>query len=200
MVELTFFDYVNKFGESQERSMFGGIGLFREDAMYALLTNDRIYIRGGKELDDRLTALGCEKYRHVKKQTVATVNYYDITALFADNYQGLDEIVGSSIQLAVSQRVVKKKSANRRLRDLPNMQLTLERMVKKAGVEDVDTFIELGAPEVFNKVCEIYGNAVDIKLWWKFAGAIDGIHWKLIQEPRTRQLLDSCPSVKFSFN
>jgi DNA transformation protein len=34
MVERTFFDYVNKFGESQQRSMFGGIGLFQEDAMY----------------------------------------------------------------------------------------------------------------------------------------------------------------------
>ncbi len=149
--------------------MFGGIGLFREDAMYALLTNERIYIRGGKELDDRLAALGCEKYRHVKKQTVATVNYYDITALYADNYQGLDEIVGSSIQLAVSQRIVNKKSANRRLRDLPNMQLTLERMVKKAGVEDVDTFIELGAPEVFNKVCEISVSSLFCLLPWSLS-------------------------------
>ncbi len=200
MVELTFFDYVNKFGESQERSMFGGIGLFQEDAMYALLTNDCIYIRGGKELDEKLTALGCEKYRHVKKQTVATVNYYDITSLYDENYAGLDEIVGSSIKYAVSQRVVKKSSVNRRLRDLPNMQLTLERMVKKAGVDDVDTFIELGAPEVFNKVCQIYGNDVDIKLLWKFAGAIDGIHWKLIQEPKKRQLLDSCQSVRCSLN
>jgi len=192
MVELAFFDFVNKFGESQKRSMFGGIGLFQKDAMYALLTNDCIYIRGGDELDDRLIALGCEKYRHVKKQTVATVNYYDITALFADGYSDLDEIVGTSIKKAVDQRVVQKSSLNRRLRDLPNMQLTLERMVKKAGVEDVDTFIKLGAPEVFNKVCKAYGNDVDIKLLWKFAGAIEGIHWKLLQEPRKRQLLDSC--------
>ncbi len=192
MVERTFFDYVNKFGESQQRSMFGGIGLFQEDAMYALLTNDCIYIRGGEELDDQLTALGCEKYRHVKKQTVATVNYYDITDLYSSNYQELDAIVGTSIKNAVSQRVVQKSSLNRRLRDLPNMQLTLERMVKKSGVDDVDTFIKLGAPTVFNKVCQTYGNDVDIKLLWKFAGAIEGIHWKLLQEPRKRQLLESC--------
>ncbi|MFA0071460.1 TfoX/Sxy family protein, partial [Vibrio breoganii] len=77
----------------------------------------------------------------------------------------------------------------RRLRDLPNMQLTLERMVKKAGVDDVSMFMQLGAPEVFNKVREAYGNDVDLKLLWKFAGAIDGIHWKLLQEPRKQQLL-----------
>ncbi len=78
------------------------------------------------------------------------------------------------------------------------MQLTLERMVKKAGIDDIETFIELGAPEVFNKVCQIYGNDVDIKLLWKFAGAIDGIHWKLIQEPKKRQLLESCKNCKDS--
>ncbi len=192
MVELTFFDYIKKFGESQQRSMFGGTGLFQEEAMYALLINDCIYIRGGEELDGQLTALDCEKYRHVKKQTVATVNYYDITELYVNNYQGLEQIVSSSIRNAISQRVVQKSSVNRRLRDLPNMQLTLERMVKKSGVDDVETFIQLGAPAVFDKVCQTYGNDVDIKLLWKFAGAIEGIHWKLLQEPRKRQLLESC--------
>lgn len=78
------------------------------------------------------------------------------------------------------------------MRDLPNMQLTLERMVKKAGVADVETFIELGASEVFSKVRKIYGSDVDVKLLWKFAGAIEGIHWKLLQEPRKRQLLNRC--------
>lgn len=53
-------------------------------------------------------------------------------------------------------------------------------------------FMQLGAPEVFNKVREAYGNDVDLKLLWKFAGAIDGIHWKLLQEPRKQQLLKSC--------
>lgn len=72
------------------------------------------------------------------------------------------------------------------------MQLTLERMVKKAGVDDVETFMRLGASGVFNKVRRIYGNDLDVKLLWKFAGAIEGIHWKLLQEPRKRQLLDIC--------
>lgn len=136
--------------------------------------------------------LGCTKYRHVKKQTTATVNYYDVTRLFLSRSAKLDDIVRQSMQFSVSQRHHKKSSASRRLRDLPNMQLTLERMVKKSGIGDVDTFVELGAPKVFSKVKATYGNDVDVKLLWKFAGAIDGVHWKLIQEPRKRQLLASC--------
>ncbi|RJX64834.1 DNA transformation protein [Vibrio sinensis] len=192
MTEQSFIQYVDKYGQFLKRSMFGGTGLFQEEAMFALLSSDKIFIRGGDELDEELSALGCEKYRHVKKQTTATVNYYDITDIFVNDLDCLDDLVKKSIDYSVSQRKFKRSSANRRLRDLPNMQLTLERMVKKAGIEDVETFIELGASQVFSKVKLTYGSDVDVKLLWKFAGAIEGIHWKLIQEPRKRQLLASC--------
>ncbi|WP_114784532.1 TfoX/Sxy family DNA transformation protein [Vibrio tetraodonis] len=192
MTEQNFISYVNKFGSFQKRSMFGGLGLFKQDAMFALISSGQVFIRGGEQLDRQLMQLGCTKYRHVKKQTTATVNYYDVTRLFVSRSAKLDDIVRQSMQFSVSQRHHKKSSASRRLRDLPNMQLTLERMVKKSGIGDVDTFVELGAPKVFSKVKATYGNDVDVKLLWKFAGAIDGVHWKLIQEPRKRQLLASC--------
>ena len=192
MTEQQFIQYVKKFGDFQKRSMFGGTGLFKDEAMFALLSANKIFIRGADALDEELTALNCEKYRHVKKQPTATVNYYDITALFVDHFERVEELVEKSIKYSVSQRQYKRSSANRRLRDLPNMQLTLERMVKKAGVEDVDTFLELGAAAVFSRVKEAYGSDVDVKLLWKFAGAVEGIHWKLIQEPRKRQLLANC--------
>ncbi|OLQ88265.1 DNA transformation protein [Vibrio panuliri] len=192
MTEQSFIQYVSKYGDFQKRSMFGGTGLFKDDAMFALLSNEHVFIRGGNNLDADLCALGCEKYRHVKKQTTATVNYYDISHLFNSRDEKLDLLVKKSIDYSVTQREFKRSSANRRLRDLPNMQLTLERMVKKSGIDDVDEFIELGAAQVFSRVKQTYGSDVDVKLLWKFAGAIDGVHWKLIQEPRKRQLLESC--------
>ncbi|HAS61492.1 MAG TPA: DNA transformation protein [Vibrio sp.] len=192
MTEQSFIQYVSKYGNFQKRSMFGGTGLFKDDAMFALISNERVFIRGGDALDDELCTLGCEKYRHVKKQTTATVNYYDISDIFTSRDDKLDYLVKQSIAYSVSQRKFKRSSANRRLRDLPNMQLTLERMVKKAGIDDVDAFVELGAARVFSRVKQTYGSDVDVKLLWKFAGAIEGVHWKLIQEPRKRQLLANC--------
>ncbi|MCR9629523.1 TfoX/Sxy family DNA transformation protein [Vibrio antiquarius] len=192
MTNQAFFKYVRNFSEYQKRSMFGGIGLFTDDAMFALVSNDCCYLRGGNGLDEVFTQLNCEKYKHVKKQTTATVNYYDVTDLFESGYAGLDELVQKSIEYSIKERKYQKSSASRRLRDLPNMQLTLERMVKKAGVDDVETFLELGPVKVFNKVKVAYGNDVDVKLLWKFAGATDGVHWKLIQEPRKKQLLALC--------
>ncbi|WP_086984422.1 TfoX/Sxy family DNA transformation protein [Vibrio aphrogenes] len=190
-MERSFFQYVTKFGSFQKRSMFGGIGLFSKNAMYALISNETIFIRGGNQLDRLLVEKGCQRYKHVKKQTVATVNYFDITTLYMTNDPCLDDIIQRSITLSQSERAFQKSADSRRLRDLPNMQLTLERMVKKAGVPDVNTFLQMKPEDVFNKVKEVYGSDVDIRLLWKFAGAVDGCHWKLLQEPRKQQLLSN---------
>ncbi|MDN3679870.1 TfoX/Sxy family DNA transformation protein [Vibrio tapetis subsp. quintayensis] len=191
MKEQLFYAYAKKFGSYQKRSMFGGIGLFKDGAMFALITNEIIFVRGGGNLDSRLTELKCEKYKHVKKQTTATVNYYDITELFDNGYDELDSIVQGSINFSKQQRAFQKSKDSRRLRDLPNMQLTLERMVKKSGVDDVGTFMRMGAVDVFRQVRHTYGTDVDIRLLWKFAGAVRGCHWKLIEEQQQQELLES---------
>ncbi len=190
-MEQSFLQYVRKFGSFQKRSMFGGIGLFSDDAMYALLSNGIIFIRGGGELDELLEKKGCARFKHVKKQTVATVNYFDISELFMQQDASLDGLIQASIEYSKQERAFQKSEDSRRLRDLPNMQLTLERMVKKAGVLDVDTFLHMGPETVFQRVKQTYGGDVDIRLLWKFAGAADGCHWKLIQEPRKQQLLSN---------
>ncbi|WED23002.1 TfoX/Sxy family DNA transformation protein [Vibrio sp. JC009] len=192
MVEQSFYDYAIKFGRYQKRSMFGGMGLFLNDAMYALVIGDEVYIRGGDELDDKFIAKGCDKYRHVKRQTTATVNYYNVTDLYLNSDTELDSLIQRSIEHSIEYRCFQKSSDNMRLRDLPNMQLTLERMVKKSGIEDVEKFRELGPESAFLRVREEYGKDTDIRLLWKFAGALDGVHWKLLSETRKKELLDAC--------
>ncbi len=69
MTETAFINYVNQFGEHQKRSMFECYWpLFQNDAMFALLSEGCLFIRGGKSLDKKLTDLDCEKYRHVKNR------------------------------------------------------------------------------------------------------------------------------------
>lgn len=190
-VEQAFVEYVAKFGSFQKRSMFGGTGLFSDGAMYALISNGAIFIRGSETLDEALAEKGCVRYKHVKKQTVATVNYFDITDMFSNRDNELDYYIKQSIDCSKVERKQQKSQESLRLRDLPNMQLTLERMVKKAGIPDVSTFMDVGPEVVFQKVKQAYGDDIDIRLLWKFAGAADGCHWQLLQEPRKQELLTS---------
>lgn len=192
MNNLEFYTYAKKFGDYQKHSMFGGVGLFVQEAMFILIANGIQYLRGGGDLDETLSNLGCERFRHVKKQSIVTVNYYNISTLFNQCSVELDGLIYRSIQISINDRKVKKASDSCRLRDLPNMRLTLERMVKNSGIVDVHTFMEFGAAEVYRKVRHKYGDKADINLLWKFAGAVEGVHWTLLTDTTKNELRRSC--------
>ncbi|RWX56808.1 TfoX/Sxy family DNA transformation protein [Photobacterium chitinilyticum] len=183
------FNYLREFGHYEKRSMFGGTGIFIKGAMYAILTDQSMFLRGGETLDTKLASFDCSKFKHIKRSTTAVVNYYDVTRLYIDYRAQCDELVQESIQVSTKEKEFKSSERSKRLRDLPNMRLTLERMVKKAGVPDVSSFISLGAAEVYRKVRSSHGKDLDLKLLWMFAGAIDGCHWTLLKDDHKERLL-----------
>ena len=187
-----FYVYAGKFGVFQKHSMFGDIGLFIQDAMFVLISGDALYLRGGGRLDADLRALGCKRYRHVKKQAVVTVNYYDISTLYNKRSLRLDGFIERSIRMSIANKVYRCSAESKRLRDLPNMRLTLERMVKKVGISDVSSFMEIGAAEVYKKVRHQYGENTDTNLLWKFAGAVEGTHWSLLSNKTKKELKRTC--------
>ncbi|WP_394210050.1 TfoX/Sxy family DNA transformation protein [Enterovibrio calviensis] len=188
-VKSGFVEYLSQFGETEKRSMFGGTGFFVSGAMFALVKEERIYLRGGADLTDALLAKECKKFVHVKKSSTAIVNYYDITDLYNAADTGLDAMVKKSVVNSVAEKEYRDSKLNKRLRDLPNLRLTIERMLKKAGIEDVDTFFSMSPEELFRKVQEAHGYDVDIKLLWMFAGAQSGVHYTLLSEETKQNLL-----------
>ncbi|MGF1686114.1 TfoX/Sxy family DNA transformation protein [Photobacterium japonica] len=184
-------NYLQDFGGFEKRSMFGGTGIFINSAMYAIITDKALYLRGGDVLDEQLVTLGCEKFRHIKRSTTAVVNYYDITDIYHNNIEQCSVLVKESIALSITEKAYKSSDKSKRIRDLPNMRLTLERMVKKAGIPDVTSFISLGAVEVYRKVRQSQGKDLDVKLLWMFAGAIDGCHWTLLKDDQKQSLLQA---------
>ncbi|MDW6003764.1 TfoX/Sxy family DNA transformation protein [Vibrio mangrovi] len=195
MIATKFFDYLMERENFDTKSIFGDVGLFCQDAMFALVCANHIYIRGGGVLDEKLVSLNCSKYVFVKKQSISKVNYYDITELFRSGYPYLGDIISRAKALAICQKRQKYSLSNRRLRDLPNLHLTIERMLKKSGIPDVAAFFKLGATRAFLKVRQLYGATADVKLLWKFVGAIEEVHWKLIPEKRKQQVLNECCSL-----
>ncbi|KJG18361.1 TfoX/Sxy family DNA transformation protein [Photobacterium angustum] len=190
-----YLNYLNKFGEQEKRSMFGGTGVFIDGAMFAIVTPASMYIRGGEKLDPELIKLGCTKFKHIKKSKTATVNYYEIRDLLEKDPQVCNQLVAKSIEFSCKDKAFKQSGANKRLRDLPNMRLTLERMVKRTGVLDVPTFLELGAVNVYRKVCEHHGEEVNRNLLWIFAGAVKGCHWQLLTDEYKSGLLEQYHST-----
>jgi DNA transformation protein len=121
------------------------------------------------------------RYTQVKKTVRVAVDYYDVTEIFQKDRALFMQLEA----LAKHQSRVDKvgaKHREKRIRDLPNMRLTLERMVTKSGVSDIESFRALGAVEVYRRVEAIYGQQVNDTLLLKFAGALQGVHWQLLSD------------------
>ncbi len=178
---------IEKMTSYTKRSMFGGVGLFHGHAMFALIFEGIIYVKGGGKNCEILKRYHCQPFQHVKKRSVATINYFDISALYEQEQALFKQLISNGIDTSFEERA--NRHSLKRLRDLPNMQLRLERMLKKSGVKDVSMFEDLGAVGVFKKVKKTYQEEIDITLLWKFAGAILGCHWSLIREEEKSALL-----------
>jgi DNA transformation protein len=194
MLTTKFYNYLTKRELTKRenfktKSVFGDIGLFSQNAMFALVRKNAIYIRGGGELDEELRLLHCRQYIFIKKQSTAKVSYYDITKLFLSEDPQLEKLIHRAKNLAICHKQQKVAPSNRRLRDLPNLHLTIERMLKKSEIPDVASFFRLGAIHAYLQVRQVYGSTANIRLLWKFAGAIEGIHWSLIQDDDKNRLL-----------
>ncbi|MFC3025440.1 TfoX/Sxy family DNA transformation protein [Vibrio zhugei] len=190
MSKEVFNKVVEQYGAQTTRSMFGGIGFFHCDVMYALYSRSHIYLRGTQPFESQLQALGCQKFKHVKKTTVATVNYYDISAFLLDNIDLAKALIDGTMQAVIEEEDNRRSVYNQRLRDLLNLQLTTERMLKKVGISDVSTFFHVGAVAAFVRITEFYGHKTDIRLLWKLAAAQEGIYWELLEETRKQALLN----------
>ena len=79
------------------------------------------------------------------------------------HYSQLEQIITKARTISHLQKGQQRSLDNIRLRDLLNMNWTLERMVKKSGVTNVKMFFELGAVEVFIRVREKYTMDIDDK-------------------------------------
>ena len=118
-----FFSFVKDLGDCTMRSMFGGVGFFCEEAMFSLLIDEKLYIRGNHEIDDQFLALGCQRFRHVKKSVSVVINYFDVTELFEAEPLLLLPMIKNSILSATSERQLK----NRQNQDITPFNTTISK-------------------------------------------------------------------------
>jgi DNA transformation protein len=176
-----------------QRSIFGGIGYFSYDAMFLLIHEGKPYLRGGDNLSDRFKSLGCKQLAFQKRLGKAKLDYFNIQSLYNDNFELFEELFVISTKTAISDRGM--VSNVKRLRDLPNLQLKIERMLVKVGIENVDILFAMGSAEAFMKLQLVYGFDLTLDLLWKLEGAITQVHYSLLgHEVKNRLLLKISPN------
>lgn len=91
--------------------------------------------------------------------------------------------------IAKQERKTQAQAKPNRLKDLPNLRLATERMLRKAGIESVEELHEKGSVEAYKAIQQTHSNDVSIELLWALEGAIEGKHWSVIPQNRRDELM-----------
>ncbi|OOF55415.1 TfoX/Sxy family DNA transformation protein [Rodentibacter myodis] len=160
-------------GNVTSRNLFTGYGLFyNKELMFGLWLNGKIYLQAKGSLAEQLMSMGC---------TAFTKNEVDAKFVLSDYYWLSKEILNDEVlfrkllMLSIKQIKDRKiamalQKANR-LKDLPNLSIKYERMLKKVEICDVGMFKSVGAENAIVKLKQI-GIPATLQTYWKFAGAL----------------------------
>lgn len=185
---LKFFDSM---GKIKSRSMFGGFGIFCDDTMFALVVNDSLHLRAGGENQETFKTLELKPYTYKKRGFPVVTKYFEIPAQWWENETQLMAFATIALNVAKKDQEIKKSNVATRIKDLPNLRLATERMLKKAGIESVEQLQQEGAVRAFQALQRSNGTSINLDLLWALEGAIDGKHWSVVTPQRRNELLAS---------
>lgn len=176
-------------GYIKSRSMFGGFGIFADDTMFALVVNDKLHVRADETLAQQFKSQGLEPYVYKKRGFPVVTKYFALGEDWASDSKKTLEIASTALKAANAEKKTQSQAKPDRLKDLPNLRLATERMLKKAGIESVENLEEVGAVNAFKAIQSTHSTDVAIELLWALEGAINGTHWSVIPQSRRQELL-----------
>ena len=178
-----------RFGKVKSRSMFGGFGIFVDETMFALVVNNALHIRSCNSTIDQFKAAGYEPYVYKKRGFPVVTKYYALPENFWDNPNDILAIASVALMHAKEEKTAHAEEKPTRLKDLPNLRLGTERMLKKAGIASVSELKEAGAVNAFKAIQKTHSSTVSLELLWALEGAIEGKHWSVISQQKRDELI-----------
>ncbi|PSW13593.1 DNA transformation protein [Photobacterium rosenbergii] len=177
------------FNNVKSRSMFGGFGIFAGETMFALVVNDKLHLRANAKNEQEYKKAGLKPYIYKKRGFPVVTKHYAIPDEWWNDTGKIIEQATRSLDAANVDKETKEKASPDRIKDLPNLRLANERMLKKAGICTVDELMEAGSINAFKALQDTHQGNVSIDLLWALEGAICGQHWSVIPKDRRSELL-----------
>lgn len=177
-----------QFGRVKSRSMFGGFGIFVDEAMFALVVNDALHIRSDDSTVEQFKTAGYQPYVYKKRGFPVVTKYYALPDELWNNTDQILALADHALQQAREEKAAQAEEQPNRLKDLPNLRLATERMLKKAGINTVADLKQVGSVGAYKAIKQSNASA-SLELLWALEGALNGTHWSVVSQERREELL-----------
>lgn len=188
-------DKLQTLGKLSSRSMFGGYGICYEKVMFGLVAENKFFLRADKAMEKQFKDKKVEQFVYKNRGIPVVLSYYHIDEAFWCCDEQFIDLVKRSLQSALAEQLVKKNNKSQRLKDLPNLGLSTERLLSKVGITNRDLLMQNGAVNAYLKIKNVCCNA-SIELLFSLAGAIEGCHVAVLPEQYRQRLLDQLNANK----
>ncbi len=183
-------------GNVSFKNLFTGYGLFhKEETMFAIWQNKKLYLRGEDELATQLIKLGCEPFttNELNKRFVLS-QYYALSDQVLRNNMLCRKLIILSIKQIIEQKLECTLKKVNRLKDLPNLTIKHERALIKVGITDVAMLREIGAE---NALVELKknGSGATLDFYWKLVCALQNKNSQMLSQSEKERLLKKLNEV-----
>lgn len=174
-------------GEIGYRPLFGGYSLFVNGVIFAMVSEGELYLRACEQCTDYFTKKSAPTLQYFKRGQPIQLNYFQVDEELWQDKNQLIQLSTSALRSARRER--KQRHSLSRLKDLPNISLNLEIMLREAGINDSETLKSFGAKRSWIKL-KNNRKVVGVKVLLALAGAISGVHEAVLPSEIRLELMD----------
>ncbi|NOH80998.1 TfoX/Sxy family DNA transformation protein [Vibrio sp. RE86] len=175
------FTHLEPLGNVRVKYLFGVNTLSVDGILLLIFKGGRFYLRSTKDQDDYFQRKGYEQFDALSLGVILPSNFFQLnippwkdTLFLCEASVVIDSIKANRSSYATNPA---------RLRDLPNIQSTTERLLNKAGIDSVDQLKNMGTLKAVEAISRQTHYRPTIELFWTLEGAIQGVHRSLLPPP-----------------
>lgn len=181
-------DQFSALGKIATRSQFGGYGILADGIMFALITEGELYLRATASLEPAFRERGMVNMTYSKRGIPMVMRYYWVDEALWLARQELYTLAWQALREA-RKEVEMKKNSKGRLKDLPNIDASMERLLWQVGIQNSYVLRLLGAQCTYLKLRQQQKN-LGMKALLALAGAMSGHHHAALPSSRRDELIE----------
>ncbi|KFX07917.1 competence-specific regulator [Pectobacterium betavasculorum] len=174
-------------GNITSRSQFGGYSIAANKTIFGLVSEGELYLRASKKDEEYFQQRDMPNLIYTKRGMPVPLNYFLVDdVLWQEPVQLLHF---ARMALVGAQYDKEVRSTNGRLKDLPNLNHDIERLLWKAGIKNVDELQHFGAKNSYLELRKVRAN-LSVNVLLALAGAICGTHQAALPRGIRNELLE----------
>lgn len=159
-------------GETKAKTCFSYYGIFKDGNLFGLYKDNCFYLRIPEAYSTEILAQSGVTQLDAKIFGIHSKLFYLLPQHIIDNLAQYAHWLEASLleisTLRQSQQIEKKKF----IRNLPNMNIHIERMLRKIGIHSIEQFKEYGAINAFVELLKLGIIEDDVSMLFKLYGAV----------------------------